>query len=146
MITLVLIAHGISTVAMTGVIWFVQVVHYPLFQKIPAEQFVVYEKAHTLRTGLVVMPLMTIELITAILLVMYLDSTVWYLSYELGLGLLLLIWLVTLLVFAPMHGKLCDGYDNGTIRRLLKLNWVRTIVWSLRSVMVSLLIVKEITA
>ena len=43
--------HLAATAAMTGLIWFVQVVHYPLFAAVGADQFVAYEVAHQRRTS-----------------------------------------------------------------------------------------------
>jgi hypothetical protein len=39
--------HLAATAAMVGLIWFVQVVHYPLFASVGADEFVAYENAHT---------------------------------------------------------------------------------------------------
>ena len=37
--TLILLGHLAATLFMVGVIWFVQVVHYPLFAKVGATAF-----------------------------------------------------------------------------------------------------------
>ena len=39
------IVHVLATWFMTGVIWFVQVVHYPLMARVGAEGFAAYERA-----------------------------------------------------------------------------------------------------
>ena len=54
-----------STLAMVGLIWFVQVVHYPLFAKVGSAGFTEYEQLHQQRTTLVVAPLMLTEAATA---------------------------------------------------------------------------------
>ena len=59
-----LLAHAASTLAMAGVIWFVQVVHYPLFAEVAAERFAGYEASHRRLTTRVVAPLMLVELAT----------------------------------------------------------------------------------
>jgi hypothetical protein len=53
---------------LTGLIWFVQVVHYPLFHKVGVSGFSGYEKAHMRLTSFVVIPLMLGELVSALLL------------------------------------------------------------------------------
>ena len=63
---LVLVVNLASTLAMTGVIWFVQVVHYPLFASVGAEGFSRYEALHATRTGWVVAPLMLCELVASV--------------------------------------------------------------------------------
>ena len=65
----VLLAHLAVTLFMVGVIWFVQVVHYPLFAKVGSERFVLYSKAHSRLTTYVVGPPMLVEAATALLLV-----------------------------------------------------------------------------
>ena len=56
----------VSTLAMFGVILFVQIVHYPLMAKVGAEGFPGYARSHADRTGLVVGPLMLAEMASTI--------------------------------------------------------------------------------
>ena len=67
----ILLIQTLATAMMTGIIWFVQIVHYPLFTQIPKEGFTRYEQSHTVRTGWVVAPLMLLELGSALLLLIY---------------------------------------------------------------------------
>ena len=62
----ILLACAFSTAAMTGLIWLIQVVQYPLMGSVGTEQFVSYEQQHCNRITPVVMPLMTVELLTAL--------------------------------------------------------------------------------
>ena len=64
-----LLVHAAATLAMTGLIWFVQVVHYPLMAKVGAEGYSLYQHTHMSRTTWVVAPLMLTELSTAALLI-----------------------------------------------------------------------------
>jgi len=132
------------TAMMTGIIWFVQVVHYPLFLKIPREAFTSYEASHTLRTGWVVAPLMLAELGTALLL-----TFVAFGKHPSGpgadrlhlaaLGCLLLIWASTFLVQVPLHGLLTGQADPGAMKSLVSTNWIRTLFWTLRMLLLLLL-------
>ncbi len=54
---------------MVGVIWFVQVVHYPLFSRVGDSGFAAYSGAHSRLTGFVVGPPMLVEAATAVALV-----------------------------------------------------------------------------
>ena len=47
---LVLLLQVVTTLFMVGVIWFVQVVHYPLMAHVGRAEAVAYEKSHTHRT------------------------------------------------------------------------------------------------
>ena len=61
--------HAAATLYMTGLIWFVQVVHYPLMARVGGGGFAAYEAAHTNRTAWVVGPAMLAEAGTAVALV-----------------------------------------------------------------------------
>lgn len=117
---------------MAGLIVFVQVVHYPLMARVGAGTFPAYERAHTTRTGWVVGPPMLLEAASACWLAIYPPSTVLRGAALAGLALLSLIWLSTALLQAPAHGRLGAGFDDGTHRRLVGTNWIRTVAWLAR--------------
>ncbi|MGE3166361.1 MAG: hypothetical protein AB7O52_15760 [Planctomycetota bacterium] len=128
----VIFLHAVSTWAMVGLIWFVQVVHYPLYATVHEAAFVSYVVRHNRRTGWVVGPLMLTEVGTALALCrVELGSVSPYMPLA-GLGLLLLIWGSTAGLQVPCHRRLERGYDLATIRRLVATNWVRTIGWTAR--------------
>ncbi len=131
----VLLVHVAATWSMVGVIWFVQLVHYPLFRAVGRSEFVVYEDQHTRRTGWLVGVLMPIEALTGLALVI--DPTS---SSGLGplIGLLLIgaIWATTLAVQVPLHRSLSRGYDDALLMRLVRSNWIRTGLWSARGLLV----------
>lgn len=128
----VVVVHLLATLAMAGVILFVQVVHYPLMARVGEDAFTDYQSGHTARTGLVVVPLMFAELGTALWLAAYPPSVVVRPWALLGAGILLLIWLSTALLQAPAHGRLSKRYDSSVHRRLVKTNWIRTLGWWVR--------------
>ncbi len=115
---------------MLGVIWFVQIVHYPLFQHVGENGFAGYERQHTRRTGWVVAPAMLAELASAVLLAWRMGGV---LAWG-GLAVLGLIWVSTGVWQVPAHRRLDGGFDVATHRRLVNTNWVRTVAWSARAV------------
>ena len=141
-----LLIQIVATAMMTGIIWFVQIVHYPLFLKIPSEGFVSYEQSHTIRTGFVVAPLMLLELGTAIPLLLLTVTSAGRLTIGLSplylgaLGCLLVIWASTFLVQVPLHGLLEQHADSKAMTLLVSTNWIRTIFWSLRLGLLALLV------
>ncbi len=124
-----------STLAMTGIIWFVQVVHYPLFANVGADGFARYEALHATRTGWVVAPLMVLELATALALLSpsLRPANVSQLSAWIAAALVGAIWLSTAFLQVPLHGQLASGYDAAVLDRLVATNWIRTIAWTARS-------------
>ena len=127
---------------LTGLIWIIQIVHYPGFLRVGAHAFPDYHHHHTQSISYVVIPLMLSELAVSIVLpLVYLPNISW-LVYSAS-GMVLLLWLITLLKFAPLHGKLtARGYDELLIRQLVRANWIRTIVWSIRTIILCYLEVK----
>ena len=116
--------HLCSTLCMTGAIWFIQLVHYPLFDHVPAQAFAAYEAAHTRLTLLLVVPLMLMELATAVWLVWRRPPGIAVESAWIGLVLLAVIWLSTALL---------QGFSEAAYRSLVASNWIRTIGWTARS-------------
>ena len=127
--TLLPVAHAAATLFMTGVIWFVQVVHYPLFGRVGAAEFRAYEREHARRTGWVVGPAMVVELLLALALAARGGVLAWA-----GLALLGVIWASTAFVQVPLHRRLERGADTAARRRLVRTNWIRTAAWTARAV------------
>jgi hypothetical protein len=128
---LALFAQLASTLPMTGLIWLIQVVSYPLFARAQGPGFAAYHEAHTRLIGWVVGPLMLIEVCA---------SLAWLSSRDVGkpvayvgLGLVLLAWGVTGLCSVPMHNALSHGFDVRAHAFLVNSNWGRTLAWTLRS-------------
>ena len=129
-----LFVHAFATLFMVGLIWFVQVVHYPLFAGVGEPGFPAYEQQHSRLTTYVVAPIMLAELAAAVLLVLWRPSGVapgWLWA---GLGLLGIVWLSTFLFQVPQHNILMQGFDAQAHQRLVTSNWLRTICWSARGV------------
>ncbi len=130
--SLVLIANLAATAVMVGVIWYVQLVHYPLMAGWPHEDFGLWEARHRERTGLVVIPPMLVEGITAAaLLGGRLRQVPLWMPWAAAV-LLGLVWVSTFALQVPCHDLLSMGWDDDVHRRLVSTNWIRTIGWTLR--------------
>jgi hypothetical protein len=133
---LLLLAHAAATLFMVGVIWFVQVVHYPLFARVGTPDFSGYSTRHTTLTGLVVGPPMILEAGTAVALVVWTPPGISVSLVWTGLLLVAGIWISTALLQAPRHTTLGRGFDPAAHRFLVTSNWLRTVLWSLRGLVV----------
>ena len=125
---------------MTGLIWFVQIVHYPLFRLVGSGTFQDYEIHHQSLTTFVVLPLMITELGSACILLRYRPAFVPKKSIWIGLALLGIIWALTFFVHVPQHNVLTAGFDSGVHENLVSTNWFRTGCWSVRSILVGLVV------
>jgi hypothetical protein len=130
----ILLTHAAATGVMTGLIWFVQVVHYPLLARVGATSFVEYEQAHVRRTTRVVAPAMLVEAATATVLPFVSPTPPGRVLAWGGLALLAAVWMSTALLQVPCHRKLARGFDPDVARRLVATNWIRTVCWSVRLV------------
>jgi hypothetical protein len=142
---ILLIINTVSTWFMTGLIWFVQIVHYPLFDGVGVEQFQTYAERHRQLTTMVVAAPMIVEIITAFLL-----AVVWKRSdgslLWIGFGLVLAIWICTACFSIPCHAKLCGtGFDARTYHFLVGSNWIRTLLWTSRALLLAFVIYKQLT-
>lgn len=142
--TIVLLVHLVSTAAMMGLIWFVQVVHYPLFDAVGPQEFVAYEAAHIQRTSWVVGPFMAAEGLTALWIAGLVRSEVGTVMPLIGLGLLAVVHLSTVVLQVPAHGLLSTGYDAEQVSRLVATNWIRTVGWTARAVLAAMMMVAAI--
>lgn len=132
-----LLLHALSTWSLIGLIWTIQVVHYPLFARVGSIGFASYESAHTSRVSVLVIPLMLTELLTSISLVLYPPPSLAPFSLWIGLGLIGLIWIITFSLAVPQHRRLSLGFDAKAHQALLRSNWIRTVAWSLRGLLVA---------
>lgn len=138
----ILLANVVSTLFMVGLIWMVQVVHYPLFDDIGEENYVRYQQRHQSNITYIVAPVMLFELATAILLLFFpvagIDKSLVYI----GIGLVILVWLSTALVQVPCHEKLVKGFNQSAYHWLVNSNWIRTVAWSARGVIVVMMLMR----
>lgn len=134
-----LLLHAAATWMMTGLIWFVQIVHYPLMARVGSDSWIEYERRHQQQTTWVVMPLMLTELTTGLILLPAItpfEDLALATPFTISVGLLGLIWLSTFLLQVPCHAVLSRNFSPRTHRHLVATNWIRTVLWSARSVIV----------
>ncbi len=120
--------HLISTSLMVGIIWVIQVVHYPSFHFIGNSRYISFQKFHMERISYIVIPVMLVESISGFLLIYDELNLILLIS----MVLLLSIWMLTVFFFASVHQKLVSGYQVEMVAKLVKINWVRTLLWTLR--------------
>ena len=128
----VLLANVAAAAFMTGVIWIVQLVHYPLMAGWPHDQFGVWEGLHRRAIGPVVVPAMLAEGAAAGLLLLRPPRRGPRWPGWAAAGLLILVWASTFLVQVPCHERLSTGWDAALHSRLVATNWIRTLAWTAR--------------
>ncbi|MGK0367234.1 MAG: hypothetical protein ACI9QD_000368 [Thermoproteota archaeon] len=132
--------HLSSCLLMTGVIWMVQIVHYPTFKFIDYKSFTLFSAFHAKSISSIVIPLMLIEIATAAILIIQFPGIALFINFI----LLLITWGVTFLVSMPLHKELQRQQSTRSIEKLINSNWVRTSLWTLRSVFLWTLIARSL--
>lgn len=118
--------HFAATAFMTGLIWLIQRVHYPMLAHVERGGFASSHAFHSARITPIVAPAMVLEAATGVALVLGPGGA----SAWVCLGLSAVCWLATALLSVPEHSRLAGGHDEAALRRLVATNWVRTIAWS----------------
>jgi hypothetical protein len=123
-----LLANAAVACALTGLIWTIQVVHYPLFAGVGEAEWRAYEREHQRRITLVVAPLMLANVALAVAVVFAGDgpAVLRWTNVALAAG----VFAATGLVYSPLHGSLGATHDRAAIGRLVALNWWRTAAWT----------------
>jgi hypothetical protein len=126
--------HMLCCLYLTGLIWFVQLVHYPLLAQVGTNQHHRYHEAHTARTFWAAGGPMVAELGSG-LAVLFFPETHHAIGWSLNLAMLAGIWGSTFLLQVPLHTALSQEASTATVRRLVRSNWWRTALWSLRAIL-----------
>ena len=126
----VLLAHVASTLFLVGMIWTIQVVHYPLFALVGTEQFPAYEAAHSTRITLVIALPWAVQGVTTLLLLLAPPDglprpLIWSAAVLAAVPVV-----VTVLASVPAHTVLGSGFDAAAHVRLVGTNWLRTAAWT----------------
>ncbi|MBC7538475.1 MAG: hypothetical protein H7281_06620 [Bacteriovorax sp.] len=126
--------HFSSTLYMVGVICFIQYIHYPLFSLVGKDQFIHYHAKHIELTSVVIAIPMLVECLTMFYLLAFTPALRVDKFFILSAVLLLIIWMVTFIISVPQHNILGQGFEQKAFHTLVSTNWIRTIAWVARAV------------
>lgn len=130
--TAVLVVSVAATWGMVGLIWMVQLVHYPMLAEYSAVAPGRAAFDHQRRITPVVGPLMAAEGVTALILLVDRPATMGTAAAWAAAGLLGAALLSTIALQVPLHRRLAEGHDAAAARRLVTTNWLRTAAWTAR--------------
>lgn len=124
----------VTTYALVGVIWIVQLVVYPSFLHSDPKHWVALHRRHCENIGWIVIPLMLTEMACGWLLLMHPTPAVERIQLPL-FSCVALAWLSTGLIQVPLHERLRHGFDERLIRRLVRSNALRTAAWTIKGLL-----------
>lgn len=140
---MLVVAHLCFACAACAVIWFVQLVHYPLYAEIDADHFAQYHAGHLKRARWMLAPVFLGECALAIGLVAWVDVAqarwAWGGLVAYGLGMVL-----TVTTIEACYRRLNRGFDVDAWRGLLRWNWARVVLWSARVGVALVLVHREV--
>jgi len=128
----VLLFSTLATWGMIGLIWLIQVVHYPMLAQYSEALPSTAAADHATRITPVVGPFMAVEGITALaLMASPPDGVSWILMWA-AAALLGIALLSTVVFSVPQHSRLAQGHSDEAAAALIRTNWYRTIAWTAR--------------
>ena len=129
--TSILLLNLTTSWIMVGVIWMVQLVHYPLMAHTGPLHSAPYQQLHVRKMATLVVPIMLTEAAAAVALCLATSSTAaWQSLFLLGL-----IWTVTGLMSVPAHDKLVERFSDSAHKALLHSNLLRSLLWSMKGLL-----------
>lgn len=114
---------------MTGVIWIIQLIHYPAFLYVDSEKWLGFHQMHVNGITPLVAPLMVGELGLSIYWV-YINLTALPIIH---LAMVLALWGSTFLIQVPIHNQIEKRNDRDLIEKLIRTNWIRTLLWTVKT-------------
>jgi hypothetical protein len=131
-----LFIHFVAALVMTAVIWFVQLVEYPLFAYVGEAAFPEYAAEYQRRISWIVIGPMLVEVATAAGLAAWHPDLYRLPAFQIATLLLVVVWASTFLWQTPTHQRLLKGLDRATVSQLVRSNWLRTVAWTARAILV----------
>ena len=122
------ITRLVLDVGLLVLIWMIQLIVYPSFLFYTAKELIAWHKMYTKAIALIVIPLMLGQLGITIYQVFLVQNT-----YTLtSIILVVFLWGITLLKFAPMHQQISEGnFQVQLLKKLVQNNWIRTLIWTI---------------
>ena len=122
------ITRLVLDVGLLVLIWMIQLIVYPSFLFYTAKELIAWHKMYTKAIALIVIPLMLGQLGITIYQVFLVQNT-----YTLtSIILVVFLWGITLLKFAPMHQQISEGNTHvQLLKKLVQNNWIRTLIWTI---------------
>ena len=127
----VILLNSLVSMFMTGIIWIIQLVHYPSFHFVSEHQWQESHSHHVSHISWIVAPMMVLELGLRGWLIY---SQFNWVTVSATI-LLIVIWGSTFAIQVPIHNELESGKSEELIHRLVRTNWIRTVAWTLSSVL-----------
>lgn len=120
--------------------WYIQVVHFPMFRFVGNDRFEQYYKELKMKNTLLFFPLFSLEIFTSVTLLLSFTmvsdftASVQNQFFLVGFSLILLfvLHLVNFQIIRPLLASLHTDTDGKKHQRLVRMQWIRTLGWTIR--------------
>lgn len=132
----------VATLFSVGVIWFMQVLEYPLFAYVGEEAFPSFHAQHNRRLpGVVFLP-MLVAFASTVTLLFVRPAVVPRWLVWLGVFFVGVVLASSFTLLIPRHMRLTrGGYSLEVVRELVRFNWIRTVAWTLHALVLLAMLV-----
>jgi hypothetical protein len=142
----VLTAQAASTLWLAGMIWTIQVVHYPLFALVGDDRFPAYASSHSTRISLLLLGPWAVQGVTTVWILLARPQGVpWWMVLVAAAAAATTV-LVTVIASVAQHEVLGQGFDARAHAVLVRSNWVRTLAWSVHAGLALWMLVRHLRA
>jgi hypothetical protein len=123
------------TLYMSGMIWSMQILEYPLFALVGPKEFPAYHQRHNRGLPFLVILPSIAAFVSAVVLIFTRSARLPLWTTIVVAVLDLFVIIATVAREAPLHGQLDrEGYSPTVIRQLVQGNWVRTVLWTVNAI------------
>lgn len=143
---IIVVAHVGATWMLVGLIWTIQVVHYPSFAGLDRTRFVDFQHEHMAKMGSIVGPPWLVEGLSVLAVFLFAPTTTVRVLGIVGGALEAIVIATTLWASIPAHDVLAQGFDEAAHRKLVKTNWIRTGAWTARGVIALAVVALTVSA
>ncbi|NQW28810.1 MAG: hypothetical protein HQ474_12960 [Flammeovirgaceae bacterium] len=107
--------------------WLVQLIIYPSFSYYQPSDLRRWHQQYMPRMSYVVLPLMLGQL-ALVALTCYFSPNLYS---SIALFIILVLWLMTFILFVPIHRKISNQQSTQRLlKQLVQFNWIRTLLWT----------------
>lgn len=145
MIDVTLVVGTAASWAMVGIIWFVQIVHYPLLAQL-RDDVARTSAEHRWRTAVVVAAPMVAQGVATLVLLAAPPEQVWAPWPWVSAGFLAVALGVTVAVSVPLHVRMTEAGDIQAGHRLVVTNWWRTAAWTAHAGVMSVMLAQVLSS
>ncbi len=128
----------------TGVSWFMQLVHYPMFEEVGRKEFQDYQRHSRPRRRYITYIPAVGAIVSTLALFWISPWGLWMEGVKIALGFSASLFILSWISTHPQHEVLAThGYSHKVIKQLTLFQWIRTLGWTMNSFLILFIVLKQ---